>query len=105
MWWAPSGHRSGELNTRSSSIALAPRIGRAIGLGRTARQADPRLTCQRSDRSQLFEEDRPREIVALGIADLGGGLQIGKFLERFDTLGDHGHAECLAQGFDRAEDA
>ena len=49
--------------------------------------------------------DRPREVIALGVTDLGRGLQIGQFLEAFQAFGDHGHAERFAQGLDRPQDA
>ncbi len=47
----------------------------------------------------------PGEIIALRVADLGRGLEIGELFVGFEPFGDHGHAERLAQGFDRAQDA
>ncbi len=51
----------------------------------------------------LLEKHRLREIIALGVADLGGGLQVGELLEGFHAFCDHGHAERLAQRFDGAQ--
>src|SRR5687768_13845156 len=91
--------------TASAAIALAARIDRTAFLRRTACQTGTRFAGDGYRRPQLFEKDRPREVVPLRIADFRGGLQVGEFLERLDTLGDHDHAERLAQRFDRPEDA
>src|SRR6266700_4509558 len=89
----------------SAAIAFALRMHWTVVLGRPAGEADPRLAGERSGRPQLLQEDRSCEVVALCIADLGGALEVGQFLEGFDALGDDAHAERLAQGFDRAQDA
>jgi hypothetical protein len=56
-------------------------------------------------RLQFLQENRLGEIIALRVADLGRGLQIGQFLEGLDAFGDHGHAERFAERLDGAQDA
>ena len=93
---------------RVDSAAIAARRARRPG-GFPARGRLAELTrdsLQDPDhRLEFFQENRPGEIIALRVADLGGGLQISQLLEGFDAFGDHGHAERFAQRFDRPQDA
>src|SRR3954447_25869851 len=93
------------LRLKSAPIAAAACVGLAVFLHRSTCEAHARFACKRRRGLELLQEDRAREVVALRIADLGRGLQIGELLEGFDALRDHGHAKRLAQGFDRAQDA
>src|SRR5260370_39664983 len=88
----------------SAAITLVARVNRAGFLVRTARRTGARVAQDPNRRPQFFEKNRPGEIVALRVTDLGGGLQIGEFLEGFDALCDDGHAERFAQRFDRPQD-
>src|SRR5450631_1017165 len=88
----------------SAAITLVARINRAAFLVWTARSTGARVAQDPNRRPEFFEKNRPGEIVALRVTDLGGGLQIGKFLEGFDALRDDGHAEGFAQRFDRPQD-
>src|SRR5580692_9061196 len=74
---------------------LVPLRGMGAGIAGTAM---PR-------RRQIFHEDGPGIIIALRIADTGGGLQEGDFFRGLDTFGDHRHAERLAERFDGPQDA
>src|SRR6267154_1693634 len=89
----------------SAPIAAAARITGAVFLRRAACETAAGFAGKRNRRRELFEENRPREIIALRVADLGRGLQIGQLLEGFDALGDHGHAERFAERFDRPQNA
>src|ERR1700687_6144307 len=89
----------------SAAVAIAARIGRASFQQRAAGRTDAYAAEDPNRRLEFFKENRPGKIEALRIADLGGGLQIGEFLEGFDAFRDHGHAKRLAQRFDRPQNA
>src|ERR1700757_2330828 len=89
----------------ASRAAVARRVPGTAGLDRATGKAHARLARERGGALELLEEDRAGEVIALGVADLGRGLQVGEFLEGFETLRDHRHAERFAQGFDRAQNA
>src|SRR5579864_7565054 len=55
--------------TGLAPIAVAAKIAGAAVLRGAAGEVDPRIAVAGGDRLQLFEKDRPREIVALRIAD------------------------------------
>src|ERR1051326_8063707 len=80
------------------------RCARAARIGSFARRCE-RARFQRDvlPVAHLADEQGLGEIEALRVADAGCRLQIREFLERLDALGDHGHAERGAQGFDRLE--
>src|ERR1700679_1594723 len=89
---------------RSATIALVARIDRPAFQPRAADRIDARLARDPGGGLEFFQEYRSGKVVALRIADLGGGLQVGEFLERFDAFRDHRHAERLAQRLDRPQD-
>src|SRR5579883_2152045 len=65
------------LEISAPRAAIAVTIAGAARLGRAARQAHARIADPRRGEFQLLEEDRLREVIALGIADLGRSLQVG----------------------------
>ena len=92
-------------SSRSDPRALS-RSGepRWSGRSRTAAAGRPSKLMRKVPR-RILQEERLGEVVALRIADAGGGLQIGQLLEGLDTLGDDGHAQRMAERFDRPQDA
>src|SRR5712671_4840389 len=58
----------------SAAITLVARINRAAFLVRTARRTGARMAQDPNRRPEFFEKNRPGEIVALRVTDLGGGL-------------------------------
>src|SRR6267143_1955231 len=77
---------------------LDPRVADAIAAGKRPDAmkddeaalydlAGARLAGARGRELEVFQESRPREVIALGVTDLGRGLQIGQFLEAFDAFG------------------
>src|SRR3954451_11048576 len=91
-------------DTESPPVVARAGVGRARFRCRTAGDVAAGVAVGRpGKRAELFQENRLGEVKPLGIADLGRGLPIGQFFDRFDAFGDHGHAERFAQGFDRPQ--
>ncbi|MGY3122593.1 hypothetical protein ACVWXQ_006530 [Bradyrhizobium sp. S3.14.4] len=86
-------------------IPARPRIALPVLLRRAVGHAGTGFAGGGGGELELLQEDRPGEIIALRVADLGRGLEIGQLLVGFEAFGDHGHPERFAQGFDRAQDA
>src|SRR5260370_26759448 len=65
----------------SAAIAFAARIDRSALRRRAARRTDARVAHDPNRRLEFFKKNRPGKEKTLRIADVGGGLQIGEFLQ------------------------